>query len=129
MAYVILADLVLLLHLAFVLFVIGGGLLSFKWPRAVWIHIPAIAWGALVEYAGWICPLTPLERWLLVQGGKTGYQGDFLAHYLVRILYPAGLTRDTQFMLGTLVLVVNAAVYVWLANRSRTAGRSFLLRK
>jgi hypothetical protein len=128
MIFVILADAILVLHLAFVLFVIGGGLLSFKWPRAVWIHVPAMMWGALVEFMGWICPLTPLEQWLLVKGGETGYQGDFLSHYLFRILYPAGLTWDTQFTLGILVLIANTAIYVWLAHRSRTVDRVFILK-
>jgi uncharacterized membrane protein YhhN len=76
MLYGFLADLVLLIHLSFVLFVIGGGLLVLKWPRIGWLHLPAAAWGALIEFTGWICPLTPLENRFLIQSGKSAYEGD-----------------------------------------------------
>jgi len=120
MLYTVLADLVVLVHLAFVLFVIGGGLLVLRWPRAAWFHLPAAAWGAIVEFTGWICPLTPVENWLRVRGGETGYDQDFLSHYLLPLLYPAGLTSEIQYTLGLVVLVVNAAMYGWLGFRTRT---------
>jgi hypothetical protein len=120
MPYTVLADLVVLVHLAFVLFVIGGGLLVVKWPRLAWIHLPAVAWGAMVEFTGWVCPLTPVEHWFRVRGGQTGHEQDFLSHYLLPLLYPAGLTSDMQYVLGLVVLVVNAAMYGWLGFRART---------
>jgi hypothetical protein len=119
MPYFLLADLVLILHLSFVLFVLFGGLLALKWRRAMWLHLPAVVWGAVVEFSGWICPLTPLEDWLRARGGSQGYEGDFLEHYLLALLYPDGLTQATQVVLGFIVLVVNLIVYGWLWHRSR----------
>jgi hypothetical protein len=115
--YSLLADLVLLVHLTFVVFVLCGGLLVLKWRRIAWLHLPAVVWGTFVEFSGWICPLTPLENWLREQGGKTAYQSDFIAQYLLPVLYPAGLTRDVQLLLGTVVVVFNTAVYWWLWRR------------
>jgi Protein of Unknown function (DUF2784) len=117
--YRALADLVLTLHLGFVLFVVFGGLLVMRWPRLVWIHIPAAVWGAAIEYTSWICPLTPLENWLRARGGEAGYAGGFIEHYLLPTLYPQGLTRGTQFVLGSLVLMINAAAYGALLLRTR----------
>jgi len=121
MPYGFLADLVVGLHLLFVAFVVGGGLLVLRWPRLAWVHLPAAAWGALIEFAGWICPLTPLEKWLRARGGGFGYEGDFVEHYLLPVLYPAALTRGAQIGLGVLVLVTNAAIYrhVWRRRRRR----------
>ena len=107
------ADLVLVLHLAFVLFVVAGGLLVMKWPALIWLHLPAVAWGAFIECSGWICPLTPLENELRTLAGATTYSADFVAHYLLPLLYPAELTRHTQLILGTIVIGVNVAVYGW----------------
>jgi Protein of Unknown function (DUF2784) len=117
--YRALADLVLTLHLGFVLFVVFGGLLVMQWPRIVWIHVPAAVWGVAIEYTGWICPLTPLENSLRVMGGEAGYAGGFIEHYLLPTLYPQGLTRGTQFVLGSLVLMINAAAYGALLLRTR----------
>lgn len=114
MWYHLAADLVLLVHLAFVGFVLVGGLLALKWRPVMWLHLPAVAWGAIVEFSGWICPLTPLENWLREQAGEAGYRGDFLAYYLLPILYPNTLTREVQSTLGLAVVVLNAAVYWWL---------------
>ena len=111
--YPLLADLVLIVHLMFVIFVLCGGLLVLKWRWIAWLHLPAAAWGAVVEFTGWICPLTPLENWLRVQGGKTGHEDDFTTHYLVSILYSVDLTRDVQVLLGIVVIVVNAGMYCW----------------
>ena len=111
------ADVVLAVHLAFVLFVILGGLLVLRWPKLAWVHVPAVVWGALVELAGWICPLTPLEVTLREAAGEAGYRGDFVEHYLVALLYPEGLGRTTQFLFATLVVLINGAVYVILWRR------------
>lgn len=118
MLYSLLADFVLILHLMFVPFVLFGGLLALKWPRAIWLHLPAVAWGAFVEFSGWVCPLTPLENWLRKQGGNTGYNSDFIEHYVLPVLYPTGLTREIQIVLGVIVLAVNCAVYGWLWKRA-----------
>jgi Protein of Unknown function (DUF2784) len=112
--YLLLADLVLIVHLIFVIFVLCGGLLVLRWRRIAWLHLPAVGWGAVVEFTGWICPLTPLENWLRAQGGETSYNSDFLAQYLLPVLYPGDLTRDLQLLLGTVVVVLNSAIYWWL---------------
>ena len=114
MDYGLLADVVVLLHLMFVLFVLLGGLLALKWQWIAWLHLPAAIWGVVVEFTGWICPLTPLENWLREKGGKASYRSDFIAQYLLPVLYPEDLTRDLQLLLGTGVVVLNAAVYWWL---------------
>jgi len=119
--YLVLADAVLVLHLAFILFVVLGGLLVLRHSRLIWLHLPMAAWGALIEFSGWICPLTPMEIRLLTLGGEKAYSGDFIAHYIVSLIYPEGLTRELQFLLGTLVLAVNAAVYFRLWQRRRSA--------
>jgi hypothetical protein len=111
MPYRLLADAVLVLHLGFVLFVALGGLLVLRWPRLAWVHLPAAAWGALIMFAGWICPLTPLENELRRLGGQAGYQGGFIENYIVALIYPSGLTRGIQVALGLGVIVVNAFVY------------------
>ncbi len=110
----LLADLVVFLHLAFILFVILGGLLVLKWPRAAWVHLPAAAWGAVVEFAGWICPLTYLEGWLRHTGNPAPDQPDFLGRYLLPLLYPSGLTRSVQLCLGFGVIAINLLFY-WQA--------------
>lgn len=119
MPYHLLADLVVLAHLGFVLFVVLGALLAVRWPKVVWIHLPAAAWGAFVEFSGRVCPLTPLEVHLRHRGGEAGYDGGFVEHYLVPLLYPADLTSDLQLALGSLVVVVNAGLYGWLFLRRR----------
>ncbi|RLJ68500.1 DUF2784 domain-containing protein [Sulfurisoma sediminicola] len=110
----LLADLVVLLHLGFVIFVVSGGLLALRWPRAAWLHLPAAAWGAAVEFFGWICPLTPLENALRQTSGGGAYSGDFVSRYLLPVLYPAGLTAEIQMLLGIGVLATNATVYAWV---------------
>ncbi|MFL5488266.1 MAG: DUF2784 domain-containing protein, partial [Gemmatimonadaceae bacterium] len=118
MTYRILADLVLVVHLAFVLFVVAGALLVIRRPRLAWLHVPAVGWGALIEYAGWVCPLTPLENSLRIRGGEAGYAGGFVEHYLLAALYPGSLTRGTQVVLGTLVLTLNLIAYGVLLRRT-----------
>jgi hypothetical protein len=115
----LLADLVVFVHLAFVVFVLLGGLLALRWPRAAWVHLPAAAWGVWVEAAGWVCPLTPLENWLRRRAGGDAYATGFVEHYLAPILYPAWLTREIQWLLGALVVAINAAVYVVVLRRRR----------
>jgi hypothetical protein len=117
-----LADLVVVAHLAFVAFAVLGGLAALKWPRVAWFHLPAVAWAALIEYAGWICPLTPLENALRRAGGQAGYAGGFVERYLVPVLYPADLTRAVQIGLGMAVLLLNALVY-WQVARGRRRAR------
>ena len=119
MWYSWLADLTLCTHASFVLFVIFGGLLVLRWRWVAWLHLPAAAWGAVVEFSGWVCPLTPLENWLRQQAGETGYRSDFVAYYLLPVLYPDDLTRDVQLMLGTVVLAINFSVYGWLWRRTQ----------
>jgi nitrate reductase gamma subunit len=117
-----LADLVLVVHLAFVLFVVLGGLLALRWPWVSLLHIPAAVWGVLIEYSGWICPLTPLENSLRRSGGEAGYSGGFIEHYIQPLLYPAGLTRGTQIVLGSLAVLVNLAAYsAVIARRKRVS--------
>jgi hypothetical protein len=117
MPYLLIANLLVLLHLAFVGFVVLGALLVLRWPRLGWIHLPCALWGALIEFAGWVCPLTPLENRFRQLGGQTGYAGGFVDHYLLPVLYPQNLTRPVQVALGTLVLVLNAAAYWRLRSR------------
>lgn len=119
MLYRLLADIVLAFHLAFVFFVAAGGLLVLRWPRVTWLHVPAAAWGALIMFAGWVCPLTPLENRLRRLGGEAGYDGGFVEEYVLAILYPSGLTRTHQIVLGALVLVLNLAVYAYVLRRGR----------
>ena len=123
MIYRAFADAVSVVHLAFVLFVVLGGLLVLKWPRLAWLHVPAAVWGVLIEYAGWICPLTPLENSLRARGGEAGYSGGFIEHYVQPVLYPAGLTRGTQIVLGSLALLVNLTAYGVVVARKSRSGR------
>jgi hypothetical protein len=116
------ADLVLVSHLAFVVFVVLGGLLVLRRGALAWVHIPAAAWGVLIELAGWVCPLTPLENALRLRGGEAPYAGDFIGHYVTAVLYPAGLTRGIQIGLGAFALALNAAVYWRVARARRAAG-------
>ncbi|HJP60563.1 MAG TPA: DUF2784 domain-containing protein [Gemmatimonadaceae bacterium] len=119
MIYRALADLVLVLHLGFVVFVVLGGLLVFRWPWIALLHVPAAIWGVLIEYMGWICPLTPLENSFRMRGGEAGYSGGFIQHYIQPVLYPAGLTRSMQLVLGSLALFLNLAAYGFVVARSK----------
>lgn len=111
----ILADLVLVLHVGFVLFVVGGGLLVLRRRRWAWIHLPAAVWGALIEFFGWTCPLTPLERRLRRAAGGVGPERGFIEHYGELLLYPGWLTREVQIALGLAVVLINGAIYGWVA--------------
>lgn len=121
MLYSLLADLVLVVHGLFIVFVVAGGFLVLRWPRVAWIHLPLAAWGAWVEFANDICPLTPLENSLRRAAGEAGYEGGFLERYLFGMIYPEGLTREIQIVLGTLVILVNLVVYGIVVRRRRSA--------
>jgi len=124
MVYQIAADMVLVLHLVFVLFAVLGSLLVLWRRYLLWLHLPAMIWAAWIEFRGGLCPLTPLENWLRRQGGIAGYGGGFIEHYVETLLYPPGLTRTTQMVLGAAVLIINCGLYglllfrVWRATRS-----------
>lgn len=125
MIYRILADLVLVAHGLFVAFVVFGGLLTLWKPRMAYWHLPALAWGAMVIGMGWICPLTPLEVSLRQQAGQQGYAGGFIEHYVLGIIYPAGITRTTQIVLAALLIAGNVVVYaLWARRRRREAIRA-----
>jgi len=117
MLYKLAADAVVLIHLGFVLFVVAGGLLVFRWRWVALLHLPAVVWAVLLEFRGWLCPLTPLELSLRAAGGQAGYSGGFVAHYILPVLYPAELDRILQVALGSFVIAVNVAVYGWLLWR------------
>jgi hypothetical protein len=117
--YRLAADAVVVLHLGFVLFVIAGGLLALRDRRFAWLHLPAAAWGAGIELAGGVCPLTPVENRLRRLGGVAGYPGGFVEHYLLPALYPGGLTRRLEIALGIAVLVGNAVIYAAVIRRAR----------
>ena len=118
-SYGLLADLVVIVHMGFVLFVVLGGVSVLWWPRLAWMHLPAVLWGIGIEWRGAVCPLTPLETWLRTQTGGTGYSGDFIQQYLLPTLYPAGLTREIQIVLGAAALGINIGVYFSLWRRRR----------
>ncbi|HEX7980054.1 MAG TPA: DUF2784 domain-containing protein [Gemmatimonadaceae bacterium] len=124
MFYRWLADAVVVLHTSIVVFVVLGGFLVWRWRRLALLHIPLFIWGVLVEYASWICPLTPLENALRHRAGDAGYAGGFVEHYFIPVLYPAGLTTNIQRVLGTTVLLVNAVAYGGLILRMRRSRRA-----
>ena len=124
MLYRVLADLVLVVHFLFIAFVVAGGFAAVRWPRLAWAHVPCFVWGALIEFAGWICPLTPLENDLRIASGQAGYSGGFIEHYLLPVIYPGALTREIQIWLGLSVLALNAVAYAWLLRRLRRGARS-----
>jgi hypothetical protein len=115
----ILADALVGLHFLFVAFVVAGGFLAWRWRRVAWIHIPVALWGVLIEFAGWVCPLTPLENHLRHAAGDAGYAGGFIEHYVIPIVYPAGLTRGLQLGLGIAVVVINVIAYGGLVRKRR----------
>jgi hypothetical protein len=125
MVYHWLSDAVVLFHAAFVVFVIVGGFLALRWRRLVWLHAPAAVWGVMIEYGGWICPLTPLENMLRRRAGVAGYSGGFIEHYVLQRLYPSGLTPHIRWTLGTLALALNIAAYsLIIRQRTRPAERT-----
>ena len=123
MLFRILADAVMSAHFAFIVFVIFGGLLALKWPKAVWVHLPCFLWGVTIITAGWVCPLTPLEQHLRRAAGQAGYEDSFIEHYLLPVIYPGELTQGLQLVLGGALLLFNVLVYGWIWTRRRR-GRS-----
>ena len=122
-----LADAVVVVHFLFVVFVAVGGFLVLRWRRLAWLHVPAFLWGVAIELTGCICPLTPLENRLRLAAGEAGYRGGFIEHRLIPALYPEGLTRAEQLVLGLAVLAVNLAIYGWLVARAARRRRAALL--
>jgi hypothetical protein len=125
MWYRVAADLVLVVHLLFIGFVVGGAFLAWRWPRIIWVQLPAMVYGALIEFVGFTCPLTPLQDYLLRRGGGTAYRGGFISHYLIQTIYPAGLTRGIQIGLGLFVVLIAAVGYGGYLRR-RGATRAAL---
>ena len=119
MTYPLLADAVVVLHFSFILFAVFGGLLGLRWRWIPWVHLPTAIWGGFVELTGRICPLTPLENWLRQAAGASGYQGGFIEHYLLPVIYPAGLTRGHQVLLAVILISLNLAIYALLWSRAR----------
>ncbi|MES9965717.1 MAG: DUF2784 domain-containing protein [Sedimenticola sp.] len=111
------ADLVLLIHFGFILFVVLGGLLVLRWPKLAWLHVPCVIWGVTIDTMGWICPLTPLENSLRIAGGEQGYEGGFIEHYLLPLIYPLGMSRGEQITLAMLALLLNLAIYAIVVKR------------
>ncbi len=120
MFYSMLADLVVLVHALFVMFVVLGGMAVLRWRWLAWLHLPAAAWGVTIELGGWVCPLTYLENYFRRRGGEAGYSGTFIGRYLEPLLYPLGLTRLSQLVLGLGAFLVNLAIYVFLWRRRQT---------
>lgn len=128
MWYLIAADLVLVAHVLFIGFVVVGSFLTWRWPRVIWVQLPAMVYGALVELAGFACPLTAMQNYLLRRGGEAGYRGGFISHYLVQVIYPPGLTRGLQIGLGLFVVLIAVIGYGGYLRRNgparvRRAGR------
>ncbi len=123
MIYRLLADFTVLVHGAFVVFVVLGGLLVLRNVRWAWVHLPAAIWGSWVEFAGKICPLTPLENHLRHLAGERGYSGGFIEHYIIPLMYPPGLTRQTQFVLGAILVATNLIAYGIAVRRVLRSAR------
>jgi len=117
MLYQIAAEVVVVIHFIFICFVITGGLLVLRWRWVAWVHLPVVVWGALVELMSWVCPLTPFENWLRRAAGGQGYTGGYIEHYLIPIIYPAGLTHEIQIMLGVFVIIINLIIYAVVFQR------------
>ncbi len=115
----LLADTVVVIHLAFIAFIVGGGLLALRWPRLAWVHLPIATWGVVVQWMCWTCPLTPLENWLRHRAGKTPYEGGFVEHHVIPILYPSGFGPRLQVVLGAVVLGANFIIYATVLRRAR----------
>lgn len=124
MCYQFLAAGLVILHFVFVGFVVAGGILCLKWNRLIWIHIPAVIWGIMIELSGWICPLTPLENYFYLKAGESTYSTDFISYYLLPILYPESLTRQIQLMLASTVLIINIVVYTIYIRNHRNSNRA-----
>jgi hypothetical protein len=118
MVYRLLSDFIVIAHFLYILFVITGALIALRWKKIIWLHIPAVIWGATVEYTGWICPLTPWENRFRMLAGEEVYHGDFIGNYILPVIYPEEVTRNIQIVLGTIVIIVNIMLYGIIINRS-----------
>jgi hypothetical protein len=118
-----LADAVVVIHLAFIAFAALGGFLLWRWPRLIYVHLPALAWATWIGITGSLCPLTPLENRLRILGGQRGYEGGFIEHYVLPVLYPVGLTRETQWILAAVLLAFNIVAYGGYITRARRRAR------
>ncbi len=119
MLYRLAADIVVVLHFSFIAFVIIGGFLAIRWPRIAWVHLPVVAYGALIEFFSLACVLTPLEQWLRVRSGAQGYDTSFTEHYILPLIYPSGLTYRLQLFLGISVIVINLVAYSLVLRKRR----------
>ena len=114
MFFALAADLLIIVHLGFIGFVILGGFMLLKWRWLIFVHLPAVLWGVLLEFQGWICPLTPLEQALRRMSGQQGYTGGFIQHYILPVIYPPALDLDIQLILGVLLILINIIIYLWV---------------
>ena len=119
MFYSLAADTLLVVHFLFIGFVVLGGWLVFKWRWLIFLHLPAVAWGILLEFQGWLCPLTPWEQQFRLAAGDTSYESGFIEHYLTPLIYPANLDHDMQLVLGSFVLIINLFIYGLLVLRRK----------
>ena len=126
MIYHVTANLLVMIHLVFIVFVIAGAFIVLKWPWVILLHIPAVIWGAIVELKGWICVLTPWENNLRHLAGHEGYSGGFIEHYIVSLIYPAELTHDAQIVMGLIVITINLCIYSFIAYRLMCEKRHLL---
>lgn len=120
MLYRLAADGVVVVHGLFIVFAVLGGLLALRWYWIIWLHLPAAMWGVVVEFTGWYCPLTPLENHFRRAAGEAGYGTSFVEHYLLPLIYPGGLTREIQLILGGFVLLINLGIYGVIAYHWRS---------
>lgn len=122
--YLWLANVIIVIHFLFIIFVLLGGFLVLKWPKIIWLHLPAISWGFLVELNGWLCPLTPWENRFRELAGKLSYEGDFIGQYLIPLIYPVNLTRELQYVFAVIVIAINALIYyyIWRVARKKSSG-------
>ena len=129
MLFRVLADLIVVVHFAFVVFVVLGGLLVIRRPSVAWVHLPAVVWGVWIEFSGWICPLTPLENHLRARSGGDVYDVSFVERYLMPVLYPESLARELQVALGAFVIIVNAVIYIVICKAGPLGFRSAARRR
>lgn len=122
MIYRFLADLVVVIHLGFIVFAVLGGMLAWRWKRTIWFHFPAIVWSALILLVGWACPLTPLENWLRHSGGERGYETSFIDQYVIPLIYPGVLSSEAAILLTAALLMVSLFIYGWIYRNRRKQG-------
>ena len=123
MLYSLAADIVVILHFSFIVFVIAGGFLAIRWPKIAWFHLPVVAYGAVIEFFSFACVLTPLEQWLRIRSGSGGYDTSFTEHYILPLIYPSVLTYRLQLILGSVVILINLIAYLLVIRKRRTRSR------